>query len=341
MKANLIVEPSRPMLAETCENWNLINFPVLATPKLDGHRCLTLNPEKVGDGKSRCVSRSYKLHRNVFAREWIEEYCDPGLDGELVVLDKDGKLLPFNEISSALSSGDGEPNFRFWIFDDFSKGLSEPYASRMRRLEKRKLPKFCERILPVLIHTVAELEKFEEKCLAEGHEGVMIRNVNGGYKQGRSTVAEGWLLKIKRFKSEEGTVVGWGELFANNNPATVSEVGLTKRSSHSANKVGKGVVGTVIVKPLSLGKPTKEDMKFLKDNAHRLGAAVNDHPYLFNCPISPITQKGNYILMKDAPWLMGKLLTYRHQPSGKLVKPRFPVGHGWRDKRDMDAKGVK
>ena len=55
---------TKPMLASKCENPHLLPFPVLATPKLDGIRCL-----KIG---GKALTRSFKPISNRFAREWIE-----------------------------------------------------------------------------------------------------------------------------------------------------------------------------------------------------------------------------------------------------------------------------
>ena len=81
----------KPMLAGTMKNEALLKFPVLASPKLDGFRCLKL------DGK--CLTRSFKPLGNNFVREWIEANVPDGMDGELMLADP---KATFGEISSAL-----------------------------------------------------------------------------------------------------------------------------------------------------------------------------------------------------------------------------------------------
>ena len=64
------------------------------------------------------------------------------------------------------------------------------------------------RVVPqVLVHNEEELRAFEEKCLAEGYEGAMVRSLEGPYKCGRSTVKEGYLLKVKRFEDGEAEIL--------------------------------------------------------------------------------------------------------------------------------------
>ena len=55
---------TKPMLAGKCERPDALSFPVLATPKLDGIRCLKI--------KGRALTRSFKPVSNRFTREWIE-----------------------------------------------------------------------------------------------------------------------------------------------------------------------------------------------------------------------------------------------------------------------------
>ena len=55
---------TKPMLAGKCEQPESLNFPLLATPKLDGIRCLKIN--------GRALTRSFKPVSNRFIREWIE-----------------------------------------------------------------------------------------------------------------------------------------------------------------------------------------------------------------------------------------------------------------------------
>lgn len=191
---------TRPMLAAELGFFGP-KFPVLATPKIDGFRFL-----KVG---GRAFTRSMTPVRNRHVREWIEENLPDGIDGEITVDET------FNAAQRALGRDDGEPNFHLWIFDRVKTDLNEPYRDRVERL--KILTMFFRRtnhgervsvLIPVEIHNEEALELYEADCLAKGHEGVMLRDPNGPYKCGRSTEAEGYLLKMKRFIDAEAVVVG-------------------------------------------------------------------------------------------------------------------------------------
>ena len=89
---------TKPMLAGKCERPDALSFPVLATPKLDGIRCLKI------DG--RALTRSFKPVSNRFTRGWIEANLPDGLDGELIV-----RGTTFSETAGHIGRESGEPDF--------------------------------------------------------------------------------------------------------------------------------------------------------------------------------------------------------------------------------------
>ena len=178
---------TKPMLASKCEQPEELRFPVLATPKLDGIRCLKI--------RGRALTRSFKPVSNRFIREWIEANLPDGVDGELVV-----PGATFSETSGHVGRESGEPDFRFAVFDYVSGGTDRPYECRMAQLERLAEWDRVVKVLPMVIPDVAQLALYEERCIQEGYEGVMVRDPAGPYKCGRSTEREGWLLKIKRFE---------------------------------------------------------------------------------------------------------------------------------------------
>lgn len=294
----------KPMLAAAIENVDELPFPMIASPKLDGIRCLKI------DGA--VVSRSLKPIANKFIRARLEEILPEGADGEIMSGDT------FQATTSAVMSHSGEPEFVFWMFDhvDDIGGLGEPYIDRARRLKNLwgKLRKIDTpiRVVPVkVIRTVDELLAYEAKCLARGYEGVILRDPQGPYKCGRSTLRQAWLLKLKRFTDAEAEVIGLEEQYTNTNEATVNELGYTKRSSAKAGKVPAATLGKLKVRDCETG--IEFSIGTGKGLTADLRARIWTYPEFF----------------------IGQIVKYKYQPIGVKVAPRLPIFLGFRDERDM------
>jgi DNA ligase-1 len=289
---------TKPMLASKCENPHLLPFPVLATPKLDGIRCL-----KIG---GKALTRSFKPISNRFAREWIEANLPDGVDGELML--RDGT---FSETTSAIGRRDGQPDFVFHIFDYVTDSITKPYVERMTQLALLPDSPHLIKVLPVMICNMGELILFEEECITAGYEGVMVRSTHSPYKCGRSTEREAWLLKIKRFEDAEAVVLEPYEGMTNQNAAELDAFGRTKRSLAQAGMIGRGELGGFIVRHLQSG------VEFRLGYNHIVGG------------IDRVT------LWMDRDSLIGKVVKFSHQPSGAKDAPRFPKFIGFRETWDM------
>lgn len=291
----------KPMLAGKCEDPTKIIYPVLGTPKLDGIRGLIV------DGKA--LTRSFKPIPNRFIRAKLEATCPSGFDGEIVVK---GKL--FNDISSDVMSEDGEPDFTYVVFD-YCIDPKESYQMRMEKLSKHAfhypdIPN-VEYLFPTTINNAAELDQFEEKCLADGYEGIIFRSWNSPYKFGRSTEREGYMLKLKRFTDSEGIILSLEEQMHNNNEATKDVFGHTDRRSCQANLIPADTLGKFWVKDVYSG------VEFGIGTGKGLTKELRKEIW---------TNQSKYV---------GKLIKYKSQKFGEKDLPRIPVFLGFRDERDL------
>lgn len=286
----------KPMLAGTLKDLDKLKFPVFCTPKIDGIRCLIVNGYP--------VSRSLKDIPNKHIQKTLRSLPE-GLDGELVL--KGNK--PFNEVTSAVMRVEGEPDFEYWVFDQI-RDLN--YLERIEivedMVERELLPSCVKALAPSEIRNQDELETFEENCLARGFEGVMIRN-NGPYKFGRSSVNQGYLLKLKRFVDSEAEVLELLEQMENLNPKTKDNLGHGVRSSHQVNMAPKSTLGALLVRDL------KTNIEF------KIGTGFDDE----------LRQE----IWDNADTYLDKIVKYKSQACGAKEKPRFPVFLGFRDEKDM------
>lgn len=293
----------RPLLAETVDDLSTLKFPLAASPKIDGIRCIKLG--------GKAVSRSLKTIPNKFVREWVEKYLPDGVDGELTLADH---RQPFNEVSSAIMSHDGEPDFRFRAFDYVPTfdSINEPFNMRLRTLQlrKAKMREVYDIVPHQFICSLEQLLALHQTHLDDGYEGTMIRDPYGRYKFGRSTLKEGILLKMKPFQDEEATVIGVVEKMHNENPPEINELGRTKRSSAKAGKVPAGTLGALQCR-------TVDGAEF------EIGTGFTD-----------AIRDNLWRHYKEGNELAGRLVKFKHlpPPGGRKAgqKPRHPVFLGWR-----------
>lgn len=179
------------MLAAELTDERLLRYPLLSTPKVDGIRFLVVG--------GRAVTRSLNPIPNDYIRAWIEANLPDGVDGEITVPGG------FGATSSAVTRKDGTPDFTLHVFDWVH---AAPY--RVRVASAGVLANIDPRIrvlAPVEIKDEAELWAFEDKCLAEGHEGVILRDPAGAYVCGRTKEEDGLMLKLKRHRDDEAVIL--------------------------------------------------------------------------------------------------------------------------------------
>lgn len=290
----------KPLLAATVEDEAKLVFPLMASPKLDGIRCLIV------DG--RPMSRNMKDIQNKHIWHALFDMKLPALDGELIVGNPKAADV-FNRTSSGVMSRDGSPKFAYYVFDrhDADTGF------RQRLTDVSGVVRDKGGVLRLVAHkdirSVEELAAYETQMLIAGFEGVMLRSPNGLYKFGRSTLREGTLMKLKRFLDSEAKVIGFVERQHNTNEQTRDELGRAKRSSAKAGKVGTGTLGALKVRDLK----TKVEFE--------IGTGFDDAE--------------RAAIWADQSEFMGMIVKYKYQPVGVKDKPRFPVWLGWRHVADL------
>jgi DNA ligase-1 len=228
----------KPMLSADASGVDLssLKYPLLVSPKLDGVRCI------LWEGVA--YSRNAKPIRNRFVQAWAADKHN--LDGELIVGSPTEGLV-LNRTQSGVMSFDGEPDFSYHLFDSPNSEWRE-FVYRWDHVTRENVGE--DRIVRVqhtLVHGPEGLQELEEDYLYEGYEGVMLRSPAGPYKHGRSTMREGYLMKLKRFTDGEGVVASIHEGEHNENEAVIDELGRTKRSSHAENKTASGMLGHMIL----------------------------------------------------------------------------------------------
>lgn len=288
---------TKPMLAEAWTGETLV-FPVYGTPKLDGIRALQI--------KNELLSRSFKPIRNVSIVAALAGLPN-GIDGELV----SGN---FHETTHRVMDEDEtEGEWQYWVFDYVIDNLNKPYLERIEDLKTwaASSPLVAANRVVILeprkLESIEELMAYEKECLDLGFEGVMIRKPDGPYKCGRSTVREGYLLKVKKFTDAEAVVVDFVEYEHNNNPAEKDNFGRTKRSDKKEGKVAANMLGKFILE--------------LPDG-RRFGCGTG------------FTHEQRKEIWNNKEAYLGKLVKFKYFEVGVKDLPRHPVFLGFRHPED-------
>ena len=288
----------KPMLGVAVDTTKLV-FPVYASPKLDGIRVI------IKDGK--VLSRNGKPIPNLFIQSLLKTYH--GLDGELIVGHPTHTNV-FQLTTSGVMSIEGTPNVRLYVFDCwYAEGGIDTRYNEVLKITQNSPISDIEVVPQIIVNSLEELYKFEEDCLEKGYEGVMLRYPNAPYKNGRSTVKEGALLKLKRFSDSEAYILDMEPLLRNHNEPTKNALGHTERSSHIYNKVADNLLGALNVKDIHTGVEFSIGSGFTEEQRREI----------WNKQVE----------------LIGSIVKYKYFEIGVKDKPRFPIFCGFRDKRDM------
>jgi DNA ligase-1 len=286
-------ELKMPMLAaSSIPNLEDVEYPCYIQRKYDGARCIAI------DGVA--YSRKMKPIPNQYIQKKFAEYNLHGLDGELMI---EGG---FNSVQSGVMSRDGDPDFTFYVYDCWDS--DKPFTERLPLLVYALNVDFIKVVDTYVVNNPKEAESKLQQFIDEGYEGGILRSFKGKYKQGRSTLKEGYLLKLKRFLDDEAVVIGFEERMQNNNVKEVDERGYSKRSSKKAGLVGADTLGSLVVQwngvTFNIGSGF--------DDAQRKEVWENKDKYL------------------------GKLVTFKYQELHEDTGvPRFATYKGFRDERDV------
>lgn len=301
----------KPMLASPAD-FKILQYPLFASPKLDGIRAVVL------DG--RLVSRKLLNIPNKHIFSMLSNPEFNGLDGELIVGDPTAHDV-YRTTSSAVMSHGGTPDCTFHVFDWHD--MCDRFASRLDAVRRQigewqhdeAVQNMARRLkgegaIKIVTHEHVHINdedallEYEAKQIALGYEGLILRSGMGLYKHGRSTAREQYMLKVKRFKDSEAEVIGVVEEMHNGNEAERDELGRTKRSKAKAGLTGKGTMGALAVRDITSGVEFEIGTGFTAADRARMD------------------------------WV-GKIVKYKFFPVGVKDKPRHPVYLGERHAADM------
>ena len=276
-----------PMLAhDYCKRGKSVQFPCYVQRKYDGTRCVSV-PEKGLFSRNR---KTYPHLEHIVAEINKLPFI---LDGELY-----SDTLTFQEIvgivkKETLKDGDKEKQMqiKFHVYDIIN---DQPYEERLKQLETlfKAHFKYLVFVKTELCESEEMMKELHGKYVAEGYEGIMLRNKSGLYKNARSVD----LQKFKTFQDEEFEVVGFKE--------------------------GEGQEAGCVLWICNANSDANSDA------TSDANSCTNDKT--FACRPRG-TREDRIELFKNGSQYIGKKLTVRFQELTDDKIPRFPVGIAFRD----------
>ena len=277
-----------------------VTLPKLASVKLDGIRCGILEKDP--------LMKSLKRVPNNYVYETMRREDLQGLDGELLVGPANDPQA-YNKTWSGVSRHAGEPDFRFFVFDDFTDPRLT-LEDRLHRLSSRKLPSFVVVVHQWEINREEDIDVDYTAAIEAGYEGMMLRNKDSLYKFGRSTLKSQDMLKVKPHLDGEAIVESLIQAMENTNEKFIDTDGYSARSTHQAGMVPKDMVGGFNVRDVVTG------LRFA------IGAGKLNHDQ-------------RKAIWADPELALNKIAKYQHMGVGAKNVPRHGRWIGWRMPEDM------
>ena len=316
----------RPMLAERIvdergEMKEGLRFPLYASFKLDGYRCLVW--------QGRAWTRAGKLHQCQAVQAFASKVWDKAseqlgpipdsyaLDGELMIPGAN-----FNTAGGLLRREDYTGPFQYIVYDIAGTGLN--FRTRMEAVLWQWQDVFKDSEMPIhflrhyWIEDMTQLLELEKEALASGYEGLCTRAPYALYKSGRGTWRDQVLCKLKRWHNAEARIEGVLARMENLEEGTTNAWGLTERGKKKDFLVETPVLGSLEVVGI---------------NGKWKGAKFSIGTFL------GLTDEDKAQLWNQREDLINKVVTYKFLPIGDEdnARPRHPVFLGFRPDWDMEG----
>jgi len=303
----------KPILAPNEEpDLENIKYPVLASFKLDGIRCIFY--------KGQILSRSLKQIQNKQLREKFEplrKYSEDNnciLDGEIY-----SPKLTFQEITSFVMTEDLTESktvkkngsaltipdhLNFYCFDCImDENPNRPYDMRVELYVS-----VCEDLHPItclvlcsqaILRDKKAVEDYFGEATEQGFEGLILRDPGGRYKFGRGTLKEGIIYKVKPFVTFDAQITD-----------VVQSTEVREGAEKKINELGRSVTSK------------KKDDRVLIEKASAFWVLYEGKPLKV---VLAMTDEEKEQVWATRTQQIGKWIEYKGMLVGSKDLPRHPV----------------
>ncbi len=307
----------KPMLAPNEKvDLDTIQYPLLASYKLDGIRCIFKDGEM--------LSRSLKQIQNKQLHEKFQHLKDYSkehnviLDGELYAHD-----LTFQEITRYVMTQDFTDKksikkfgkvleipstLQFHCFDMIiEENYNETFTSRAYNVNNLDL-KDLKVVLQFGVFKKDNVEELMERALEDGYEGLILKSKEGRYKTGRGTIKEGLIYKVKPYRTLDAEIKG-----------IVQATKVDPNAEKKINELGRSVTSK------------KKGDRILIEKACDF---VVDYEGLDLKVVIALTDIEKEEIWKNKESYIGRIIEYKGMLVGSKDLPRHPVFVRYREDKD-------
>lgn len=322
----------KPILAPNDEaNLDEINYPIMASYKLDGIRCIFKEGQILSRSLKPIVNKQLKEKFEALRKYSEDHQCI--LDGEIY-----SPILPFQGISSCVMTQDFEDkkaikkwaeiqeefgldvsreqaldSLKFYCFDYVDEGmLLDIYFDARYELVNTKLTDYDDILVSVhhdLFQCKEEIEAYFESALNNGFEGLILRDPKGKYKFGRGTLKEGIIYKVKPYRTFDAEITG-----------VVQSTVVDPNAEKTINELGRSVTSK------------KKDDRILIEKA---SAFYVDYQGKELKVVLAMTDKEKEAVWANKDEFIGRTIEYKGMLIGAKDVPRHPVMVRFREDKDV------
>ncbi len=299
----------RPMLAPNQKtDLSSIKYPILASYKLDGLRCLFI--------KGEMLSRSLKPIQNKQLREKLQPLADYSKEHNCIL---DGEIyspeLTFQEITRYVMTQDFEDkksvkkhgevltipeHLKYYCFDCVENdNFDEHFDHRIREKGINFPPDLVNWVGQITMHNKEDIESYFNSALNQGFEGLILKDMNGRYKCGRGTIKEGLIYKVKPFVTFDAEILH-----------VVQATEVDPNAEKKINELGRSVTSKKKGDRVLINKASAFEVEY---EGKRLKVVI------------AMTDEQKEAIWANRSTYIGKIIEYKGMMIGSKDVPRHPV----------------
>lgn len=189
-------------------------------------------------------NRSLKTIRNKKIQEYFKKLYESLPDDVIIEGEIYSPTTPLRTMSGICNSLDYEvpQDTKIYIFDIYDPDAT--FEIRMSMLKK------LEELIPITlveeirVYSKEEVLEYYDEVIEKGYEGCVLKNGNKKYKQGRTTINQGIIYKLKPIRTDDLKIIGINERMKNLNKSEVNELGHKYKRNTVADKAPTSIAAT-------------------------------------------------------------------------------------------------